>query len=186
MNIYKDEQMKEQFIYFLQDINRILGKRKSRILYVWLSRSFAGLFMYRLERGLFLTFGKFYSVFRIFLSPLLNIVQAYSNLDIHYKSSIKGGLLILHPSNGVVISGQAIIGYNLTLTGGNVIGLARKCNVGEFVIGDNCNLGANAVIMGPLHLANTIKIGACACVVKNCLDTDVTLVGVPAKILKKN
>ena len=177
--------MKEQFKYFLQDVRKMSGKRKSRILYIWLSRCFVGVFMYRLERGLYLTFGKFYTVLRVFLSPLLNIIQAYSNVDIHYKAAIKGGLLILHPSNGVVISGQAIIGYNLTLTGGNVIGLSRKCKVGDFVIGDNCNLGANAVIMGPLHLANTIKIGACACVVKDCLNADVTLVGVPAKMIAK-
>jgi serine acetyltransferase len=154
--------MKEQFIYFLQDINRILGKRKSRILYVWLSRSFAGLFMYRLERSFFLTFGKYYSVLRIFLLPILNLIQAYSNLDIHYKAAVKGGLLILHPSNGIVISRYSIIGSNLTLTGGNVIGLGKKCNVGDFVIGDNCNLGANAVIMGPLKMANNIRVGASA------------------------
>lgn len=31
-------------------------------------------------------------------------------MDIHYKADIKGGLLVLHPSVGCVISGQSIIG----------------------------------------------------------------------------
>ena len=147
-----------------------------------MSRAFVGVFMYRFERGLFLTFGKLYSIIRILLLPIINILQAYSNLDIHYKANIKGGLFVLHPSNGIVISGKSIIGSNLTLTGGNVIGISKKCNTGEFVIGDNCSLGANAVIIGPLMLANNIRIGASACVVKSYAESNVTLIGVPAKI----
>ena len=94
----------------------------------------------------------------------------YSNLDIHYKADIKGGLLVLHPSVGIVISGQAKIGKNLTLTGGNVIGAKRKTKKGEFEIGDNCNFGANATLIGPVVIANNISIGASACVIKNCLN----------------
>lgn len=176
--------MKKQFLYFLEDIRRMLGKSKSRILYIWLSRSFVGLFMYRLERGFFVTFGKLYSIIRILFLPIINIIQAYSNLDINYKANIKGGILVLHPSNGVVISGRSIIGANLTLTGGNVIGISKNCSIGDFVIGDNCSLGANAVIIGPLKLMNNVQVGASACVVKSFADSHITLVGVPAKILK--
>jgi hypothetical protein len=60
--------MKQQFIYFLQDVNRMLGKRKFRILYVWVSRSFVGILLYRLERGMLLAFGKFYEVVRIYFT----------------------------------------------------------------------------------------------------------------------
>lgn len=176
--------MKKQFLYFLEDVRRMVGKRKARILYIWLSRSFIGLFMYRLERGFFVTFGEFYSFIRIFFLPIINIVQAYSNLDIHYKANIKGGMLVLHPSNGVVISGSSIIGSNLTLTGGNVIGISKKSIKSDFVIGNNCSLGANAVIIGPLMLMNNINVGASACVVKSFTDSNITLVGVPAKSLK--
>lgn len=177
--------MKQQFFYFLQDIQRMLGKRKSRLLYIWLSRSFSGIFMYRFERGMLLSFGKFYEIFRILFLPIINCIQAYSNLDIHYKADIKGGLCILHPSMGVTISGISIIGTDLTLTGGNVIGISKKVNRGEFVIGNNCNLGANAVILGPAKIGNNVNVGALACVTKDFLENNITLVGVPATIKNK-
>lgn len=174
--------MKQQFLFFFEDVRRMLGKNKYRIFFIWLSRSFVGLFLYRTERGLLLTFGKLYELVRIFFLPVINLIQAYSNLDIHYKADIKGGLSILHPSMGVVISGKSIIGNNLTLTGGNVIGINKKTEKGNFVIGNNCELGANAVVLGPIILGDNIKIGALACVVKNCLTSNVTLVGIPAQI----
>jgi serine O-acetyltransferase len=177
--------MASQFSYFYDDIKSNCGKNKARIIIIWLSRTFAGIFLYRFERSLFLFFGRFYNVIRLLYLPIINLIQAYSNIDIHYKADIKGGLSILHPSMGITISGNAIIGKNLTLTGGNVIGITKKCTKGEFVVGDNCNLGANAVIMGPLIIADDIKIGALACVTKNFLDPNLILVGIPATPLNK-
>ncbi len=170
-----------QLNYFTYDVKRMLGKHKIRILYVWLSRSFWGILLYRIERSLFLIFGKWYSYFRVPFVPLINLIQAYSNIDIHYKAVIKGGISILHPSVGIVISGQSSIGKNITLTGGNVIGVHKKCEPGTFVIGDGCTLGANATIIGPLKLGDKITVGAAACVVKDCLKKQTVLMGVPAK-----
>lgn len=173
--------MKQQIIYFGHDLSRMLGKYKIRILHIWLSRVFWGVFIYRFERGLYLLIGKPYEIIRVLFIPVFNLIQAYSNLDLNYRSDIKGGLLVLHPAAGIVISGQAIIGTNMTLTGGNIIGAKPGCKYGEIKIGDNCTLGANAVILGPIELGNGINIGALACVVKNCLIENSTLIGVPAK-----
>ena len=60
----------KQIIYFTQDINRNLGKYKIRILHFWLSRIFWGIFLYRFERGMFLTIGKPYLVLRVLLIPI--------------------------------------------------------------------------------------------------------------------
>ncbi len=179
--------MKQQFLYFTQDVKRILGKKKFRILYIWMSRSFAGVILYRIERSLFLTFGRFYEITRILFLPIIYLLQAYSNMDIHYKANVKGGISVLHPAMGIVISGKSIIGSNLTLTGGNVIGINKKTAIGDFIIGNNCNLGANAVVLGPIKLADNISIGALACVTKDFAESDVILTGVPAqiKIVKK-
>ncbi|RLD59978.1 MAG: serine acetyltransferase [Bacteroidetes bacterium] len=170
-----------QIAYFKKDVKRMLGKHKIRILHIWLSRSFLGIFLYRFERSLFLLFGDLYGFIRVPFIPIQLILQSYSNIDIHYKANIKGGLLVLHSSVGCVISGQVVIGENLTLTGGNVIGVSN--NNKSFIIGDNCSLGANATIIGPLVLGNFIKIGASACVVKDCLENGSVLVGVPASIV---
>ena len=80
--------MIKQFKYFVQDVRRLLGKHKIRIVHIWLSRVFWGIFLYRFERSLFLSFGKFYGYARIVLIPLYNLLQAYSNMDIHYKADI--------------------------------------------------------------------------------------------------
>jgi serine O-acetyltransferase len=175
--------MGQQFKYFGQDLTRMLGKYKIRILHIWLSRVFWGIFLYRMERGLFLLLGRPYEFIRIIFIPIFNLVQSYSNMDLNYKSDIKGGLLVLHPSIGIVISGYAVIGENLTLTGGNVIGGKAGCGPGDIQIGNNCELGANAVIIGPIKLGNGINVGASACVIKDCMEDNVALVGVPARIL---
>ncbi len=102
-----------QIKLFIKDVKRMLGKHKIRILHIWLSRTFCGVLMYRLERSLFLLFGKTYGIIRVPFIPIFNLLQAYSNVDIHYKANIKGGLSVLHPSVGCVISGQANIGGKL-------------------------------------------------------------------------
>ncbi|MDT7833206.1 serine acetyltransferase [Flavobacteriaceae bacterium S356] len=170
-----------QLTFFTQDVKRMLGKYKIRILHIWLSRVFWGVLMYRIERSFFLIFKKYYGVLRVPFIPIFNIFYAYSNLDINYKADIKGGILVLHPAVGVVISGQSVIGKNITLTGGNIIGAKKTCEPGSFVIGDYCNFGANATLIGPLVLGNNITVGASACVVKSCTEHGSILMGVPAE-----
>lgn len=170
-----------EFTYFRQDVKRMLGSHSIRILYVWLSRSFAGIWLYRTERSLYLIFGDAYKYIRIPFLPFINLLQAYSNIEINYRAQIAGGLVVLHPGMGVVLTGKAIIGRNLTLTGGNVIGMKKKYAEGDFIIGDYCSLGANAVIIGPVRIANNIKIGASSCVVSSFSDDGIVLMGVPAK-----
>ena len=173
-----------QLIYLKQDLERMVGKSKFRWFIIWMTRAFVGVFFYRIERAFFLLFGDVYKYIRILFLPILLLAQAYSNLDINYKANVKGGLLILHPAMGCVISGYCNIGENLTLTGGNIIGVKSTNCVTEFKLGNCLNLGANAVIVGPLILADHIKIGASACVVNSFDESFITLIGVPAKLLK--
>ena len=147
---------------------------------MWISRVGIGILMYRFERGMYITFGKLWSIFRILLSPLMNILYAYSNLEINYHARIGPGLLVLHAAPGVVISGKSIIGKNLTLVGGNIIGGRKGSSQNNLMIGDNCTLGANAVVLGPIELGDNITIGACALVIHS-YKNDLTLVGNPAK-----
>lgn len=173
-----------QLKYFIKDINRILGKQKLRIILIFFSRTFWGVFLYRFERSCYLLLGeKCYRILRFFLIPLYVPIIAYSNFDIHYKANILGGLLVLQPSLGVVISGKCVIGENLTLVGGNCIGIEKWEDKDQFIIGNNCTLGANATIIGPIQLGNGIQIGASACVVKTFMNDNLVLVGVPAKIV---
>lgn len=177
--------MLTQAKYFIKDVRRMLGKHRIRILHIWLSRVFCGIFLYRLERGLYTTLGSPYEYIRVIFIPLFNLMQAYSNLEIHYKADIKGGLLVLHASVGCVVSGLAIIGENLTLTGGNIIGGRPGCKRGDLVIGNNCSLGANAVMLGPVKIGNNIEVTSLSLAVTDCLYDNCMLLGIPAKAIGK-
>lgn len=90
------------------------------------------------------------------------------------------GMLIYHPV-GIVINGASQIGENLRLHGNNCIGNSGQNNVCPR-IGDNCELGFGAVVIGEVEIGSGIKIGANATVVKDCPTDNVTLVGTPARI----
>ncbi|WP_281140001.1 DapH/DapD/GlmU-related protein [Winogradskyella sp. SYSU M77433] len=137
-----------------------------------------------MERCGYDLFGGLYPVIRILYLPFSFVFQIISNIDIHYKADIRGGVLIHHPALGIVVNGVCIIGSNITLTGGNVLGINKSCEKGDFTIGNDCNLGANATIIGPLKLGDKIKVGANACVVNSYTDSELVLVGVPAKPLE--
>lgn len=175
--------MLEQLRFLVCDYTRLLGKKKVRIIHIWLSRVGIALLIYRLERGLYLLLGRFWEILRVLFLPILYPLYAYSNCEIHYKSAIEGGLLILHPSVGIVVSGKTIAGKNLTLTGGNVIGIDPGSGSGNIILGNNCTLGANAVVIGPLTLGHDVTIGASAMVNKGAPDGAI-LVGVPAKNIR--
>lgn len=175
----------EQIVFLAADYKRQSGSVKLRMLYLWLSRASVGVFLYRFERMMFLLFGKMYTVIRIPLVPVLFPLYAYSNCEISYHAEIGPGISILHPSMGVVVSGFAKIGKNLTITGGNVIGakpLMRQGGV--LMIGDDVSLGANAVVLGPVVLGDRVTVGASAMVNKD-FPSDTILVGVPAHTMER-
>ena len=184
MNLKKFSQM-NQFNYFFKDIRALLGKNKYRILLIFFNRSFYSLLSYRIDRSLFLLFKSKYRFYRILLAPFFFLLQIISNCDIHYRADIKGGINIHHPSLGIVNSGKSIIGDGLTLTGGNTIGIKSGNPDGVIRLGENCNLGANSCIIGPLTLGNSMKIGAMACVTKSFVENNLILIGVPAQPFSK-
>lgn len=171
-----------QLSLLLKDISSLLGKNKYRVILILFNRAFYGILSYRIDRSFFLIFGSFYKYIRILLSPFFFLMQILSNCDIHYKANIKGGINIHHPSLGIVISGKAIIGEKITLNGGNVIGIKNNKFNSNIIIGDNCNLGANSCVIGPLKLGDSIKIGAMACVTNDFTNSNAILIGIPAKL----
>lgn len=169
-----------QLLFFIDDYKICTGGIWWKGFYVWMSCGVIGILIYRIERCIFGLIGQGYKYLRVFLYPFLSLLQTLCHLDISYKADIGPGLSIAHFSLGVVIAENVVIGRNCKLIGGNVIGRKRYFSYGEFIIGDNDEIGANAVIIGPLKIGSNVKIGAQACVVKDA-KSDITLVGVPAQ-----
>lgn len=51
------------------------------------------------------------------------------------------------------------------------------------IVGDNVEINAGTVIVGPVHIGNYVRIGANAVVIQDIPD-NCTAVGVPAKVVR--
>lgn len=112
----------------------------------------------------------------------VNILSQRLGIDI-WHSSFGKGLLIYH-SQGIVVNSLARIGKNCRLHGNNCIG-NDGIHDGCPVIGDNCELGVGAIVIGNIRLGNNVLIAANAVVNKSFSEDNILLAGVPAKIVKR-
>jgi serine O-acetyltransferase len=149
---------KIDFLFY--ELNKMNNTRWWRWLGCWFTTSFLVIASYRMSRCFYLAFGgKLFVAIKLILSPVLFIIRPWiGDHEIHYRADIGKGLSVLHPSLGIVVSAATTAGQNLVLTGGNCIGGRRSVRHGDIIIGDNTNLGANAVILGPIRLGNNIQI----------------------------
>jgi serine O-acetyltransferase len=92
------------------------------------------------------------------------------------------GLKIYHYGS-IIVNPKAKIGTNCTIHGNCCIGSKGSFPDYSPVIGNNVDIGQNAQILGDITIADGVKIGAGAVVTKSILEPNVTVVGVPAKIL---
>jgi serine O-acetyltransferase len=171
----------EQLGRLRADLERMVNHRHWRWLTVWTSAAAHGLIAYRISRALYLLLGaRSHAALRILFSPALLLLQPWvGRCEIHFEADLGPGVKILHPSLGVVISKFTRCGRNLTLTGGNCIGMRRK-DATRIVLGDSVLLGANAVVLGPARLGSRVSVGAGAVAMTDAPDGAV-LVGVPAR-----
>lgn len=92
-----------------------------------------------------------------------------------------GDGLKLEHYGSVIVNPKARIGKNCIIHGNCCIGSDGGYPDDSPVVGDNVDIGQNAQIIGGIHIADNVKIGAGAVVVKDVLTPGVTVVGVPAK-----
>lgn len=96
------------------------------------------------------------------------------------RNVFKEGLMIFHTS-GVVVNGEARIGKNCKLHGGNVIGNMGN-DLSAPVIGNNVRLGTGAKVLGNVYIADDVQIGAGAIVLDSCYEKGALLIGIPARV----
>ncbi len=99
------------------------------------------------------------------------------------KNVFGEGLLIWHYGS-IVVNGMAQVGKNCILHGNNCIGNDGK-TPGAPKIGDNVDIGTGAVVLGDIRIADNVTIGAGAVVVHSVLEEGATVVGVPARVVKR-
>lgn len=93
------------------------------------------------------------------------------------------GLKLYHYGS-IIIHPDAKIGKNCTIHGNCCIGSKGTYPAESPVIGDNVDIGQGAQILGGITIADGVRIGAGAIVTESILERGVTVVGIPAKILR--
>jgi serine O-acetyltransferase len=90
-------------------------------------------------------------------------VQITTGIDLPCETQV-GRRLVIEHFGGIVISGDSVIGDDVTLRHGVTLGLRRTGVPGAPVIGDGVDIGAGAKILGPVHIGAGAVIGANAVV----------------------
>lgn len=93
------------------------------------------------------------------------------------------GLCIEH-YGCVIVNQNARLGANCRIIGNAVVGATADDKVP--VIGDNVFIGFGAAIIGDVAVADGVAIGANAVVSRSITTPDVTIGGVPARIISEN
>lgn len=135
---------------------------------LWRDKEFRNQFYFRLKSP--------------FVSFFLNLIlPALTDVDLENCPNIGEGFVLIH-GHGTIINRFSSIGKNCTIYHGVTIGSIG----GGYppTIGDNVFIGCDAKVLGDIKIGNNVKIGAGAVVVKDVPD-NVTVIGVPAYILKK-
>ena len=94
------------------------------------------------------------------------------------------GLQIYHVGS-IIVNSAVKAGENVKLHGANCIGNNGKSNAVP-KLGNNVDVGYGAVVIGGIEIADNVKIGANAVVLDSILEEGCTVVGIPAKIVRRD
>ena len=106
-----------------------------------------------------------------------------SRLGFIISAGCFGEGLQLEHFGSVIVNPKARIGKNCKIHGNCCIGSDGGYPDDSPVIGDNVDIGQGAQILGGIKVADDVRIGAGAVVVKDILTKGVTVVGIPARII---
>jgi putative colanic acid biosynthesis acetyltransferase WcaB len=107
-------------------------------------------------------------------------------IELRYKTKIGPGLALFHGQATVVHEGT-VIGAGCTLRQSTTIGSKARTDGTQSaspVIGDNVDIGANAVIIGGVRVGDRAAIGAGSVVVKD-VPAGAVVAGNPAKVIRE-
>ena len=123
---------------------------------------------------------------RLLARLIATFSRAWTGVEIHPGARIGRGLFIDHGA-GVVVGETVVIGercvlfHNVTLGG-----TGRYHGHRHPVVGDHVFIGTNAIVLGPVHIGDHAKIGANAFVINHDVPAHTTVVGTPARIVKRH
>jgi serine O-acetyltransferase len=110
------------------------------------------------------------------------MIEVMTGIELPYRARVAPGLYIGHFGN-IIIHPDAVIGAGCNLSQGVTLGVSgRGHRRGVPVIGERVYVGANAVIVGRVHIGNDSMIAANALVNRDVASNAVML-GNPAQVV---
>ena len=107
----------------------------------------------------------------------------WTQIEIHPGAQIESGVFIDHGS-GLVIGETAIVETGVLLYHGVTLGgTGKDCGKRHPTVRKGALISAHAQVIGPVEIGENAKVGAAAVVVAD-VPSDVTVVGIPAKIVR--
>jgi serine O-acetyltransferase len=167
---------------FLKEVNADLNAAKKfnlskKVIIFLFNRGFHALLFYRMANGL--------SKLKIPIFPLVltRFIQVLYAIDIHYRSRLSGGIVIVH-GVGLVIGESVRIQPNVVLfhgvtLGRRGVGPVVSTNDGFPTIEEDCIICTGATILGKINIGRNTTIGA-NCVVTNDIPPD-SIYKIPAE-----
>jgi serine O-acetyltransferase len=117
---------------------------------------------------------------------LSQISRFFTGLEIHPGATIGRGFFVDHGA-GVVIGETTIIGDNCVLFHNVTLGGTGKHQGKRHPsLGNNVFIGTGATLLGPIEVGDNVKIGANTFVVMRDIPSDCSVVGTPARIIRRN
>ncbi len=108
----------------------------------------------------------------------LNILRRKTGISIGLNCFARG-LHIVHLGS-ILVNGRTRVGENCSIHINTALVAQGKSNETP-VIGNNCIIGVGATIVGGVHLADHIAVGAGAVVTSSFEEDNISVAGVPAK-----
>lgn len=109
--------------------------------------------------------------------------QILTGVDLPCEATVGRRFTIEH-FGGIIVSGDTVFGDDCVIRNGVTVGLRRTGVRGAPTFGDRVDIGAGAVILGPIHIGDDVSIGANAVVLKDVPARHIA-VGVPAECRPK-
>ena len=158
-----------------QDWRANAGNPKGQLVMLW----FRTLHLLRQSIVSFILFLPLFILYRI-------TVEWFLCIELPWKTHIGPGFRIDH-GQALVVNDGTVFGSDCTVRNSTTIG-NRKLKDGTYSrsprFGDRVDIGANAVIIGPITIGNDVAIGAGAVVLKDVPAQHIA-VGNPARILPR-
>jgi serine O-acetyltransferase len=127
------------------------------------------------------------ALFRVPLSFVYKTLKLFSQIlsGIDLPCEVKlGRRFRIEHFGGIIISGDAQFGDDVVIRNNVTVGLRRTNERGAPVFGDRVDIGAGAVILGPIRIGDDVSIGANAVVLTDVPPNSIAI-GVPAHIRPK-